>query len=268
MLYKVIMVFYSDSRKKYVNNLCGLKVVSVNIEPEGTYSIYKKLVHIFSSFEYSLTLTLLSWNIWWATTNASNWQMWFNSAFKGLNWVKVQCSIRTFSKQEWRRHFAQPVTSFIIAKPRIFLKTSTTPSFLQLIDKCFLFFCSAWMYQVKFILSTFRLYGNYSILFESWLLLSHVSPSSLNPALCRKTLTNWDAVDTGLTHPRRQTWQHHSYNLKCLSQANEQVLKKERRCLRKQSKTNVRLGKKKGGGSRTGTNLEEGRTLTNDDPNK
>ena len=31
-----------------------------------------------------LTLILLTWRIWWANTNASKWQMWFNSAFKGL----------------------------------------------------------------------------------------------------------------------------------------------------------------------------------------
>ena len=31
-----------------------------------------------------LTLTLLTWRIWWAPTNASKWQMGFNSAFKGL----------------------------------------------------------------------------------------------------------------------------------------------------------------------------------------
>jgi len=32
-----------------------------------------------------LTLTLLTWRIWWAPNNASKWQMGFNSAFKGLN---------------------------------------------------------------------------------------------------------------------------------------------------------------------------------------
>ena len=31
-----------------------------------------------------LTLNLLMWRIWWAPTNASKWQMGFNSAFKGL----------------------------------------------------------------------------------------------------------------------------------------------------------------------------------------
>jgi hypothetical protein len=32
-----------------------------------------------------LTLTLLTWRIWWAPNIASRWQIWFNLAFKGLN---------------------------------------------------------------------------------------------------------------------------------------------------------------------------------------
>jgi hypothetical protein len=32
-----------------------------------------------------LTLTPLTWRIWWAPNNASRWEMGFNSAFKGLN---------------------------------------------------------------------------------------------------------------------------------------------------------------------------------------
>jgi len=31
-----------------------------------------------------LTLTLLTWKIWWALNNASRWQMGFHPAFKGL----------------------------------------------------------------------------------------------------------------------------------------------------------------------------------------
>jgi len=31
-----------------------------------------------------LTLTMLMWRIWWASNNASRWQMGFNLAFKGL----------------------------------------------------------------------------------------------------------------------------------------------------------------------------------------
>ena len=33
---------------------------------------------------YNLTLTLLTWTIWWAPTNTSKWRMGFNSAFKAL----------------------------------------------------------------------------------------------------------------------------------------------------------------------------------------
>ena len=37
----------------------------------------------------SLTLTLLTWRIWWAPNNASRWQMGFNSAFKGLTYISL-----------------------------------------------------------------------------------------------------------------------------------------------------------------------------------
>ena len=33
---------------------------------------------------FILTLILLTWRIWWASDNASSWQVGFNSAFKGL----------------------------------------------------------------------------------------------------------------------------------------------------------------------------------------
>ena len=36
---------------------------------------------------WDLTLTLLTWTIWRAPTNASKWRMGFNSAFKGLKIV-------------------------------------------------------------------------------------------------------------------------------------------------------------------------------------
>jgi len=35
--------------------------------------------------DMSLTLILLTWRIWWASNNASRWQMRLNSAFNGLN---------------------------------------------------------------------------------------------------------------------------------------------------------------------------------------
>ena len=34
---------------------------------------------------FQLTLTLLTWTIWRAPTNASKWRMGFNSVFKGVN---------------------------------------------------------------------------------------------------------------------------------------------------------------------------------------
>ena len=37
-----------------------------------------------------LTLTLLTWTIWSAPTNASKWRMGFNSAFKGLKENKIR----------------------------------------------------------------------------------------------------------------------------------------------------------------------------------
>jgi len=44
-----------------------------------------------------LTLTLLTWRIWWAPNNASKWQMGFYSAFRGLTWgvqsLNLYCNI-------------------------------------------------------------------------------------------------------------------------------------------------------------------------------
>jgi hypothetical protein len=42
-------------------------------------------IHNVQSYISLLTLTLLTWRIWWAPNNASKWQRGFNSAFKGLN---------------------------------------------------------------------------------------------------------------------------------------------------------------------------------------
>ena len=45
-----------------------------------------------------LTVTLLMWRIWWAPTNASKWQMGFNSVFKGLRKSKI---CETFTTSIW-----------------------------------------------------------------------------------------------------------------------------------------------------------------------
>jgi len=42
-----------------------------------------------------LTLILLTWKIWWATNNASRWQIGFNSVFKGL--IKTQGRLQMVS---------------------------------------------------------------------------------------------------------------------------------------------------------------------------
>jgi hypothetical protein len=39
----------------------------------------------FNTLSAKLTLILLPWRMWWAPNNASRWQMEFNWAFKGLN---------------------------------------------------------------------------------------------------------------------------------------------------------------------------------------
>ena len=39
----------------------------------------------FKGLKCPLTLILLTWRIWWAPNNANRWQMGFISAFKGLN---------------------------------------------------------------------------------------------------------------------------------------------------------------------------------------
>jgi len=41
-------------------------------------------INLVKSFKFTLTLTPLTWKIWWAHNNASRWQMEFNSAFKVL----------------------------------------------------------------------------------------------------------------------------------------------------------------------------------------
>jgi hypothetical protein len=46
-----------------------------------------------------LTLILLMWRIWWASNNASIWQMGFISAFKGLN-----TNLQMFFTQRQRRN--------------------------------------------------------------------------------------------------------------------------------------------------------------------
>ena len=55
--------------------------------------------------ETKLTLTLLTWRIWWAPNNASRWQMGFNSAFKVLIYCINVLHISLNSKVLNVRHF-------------------------------------------------------------------------------------------------------------------------------------------------------------------
>ena len=45
-----------------------------------------KIIILPVTLDVPLTLTLLTWTIWWAPTNACKWRMGFNSAIKGLIW--------------------------------------------------------------------------------------------------------------------------------------------------------------------------------------
>jgi len=52
----------------------------------SSYHVYlESRNRILKYFRRYLTLNPLTWKIWWAPNNASKWQMWFNSAFKGLS---------------------------------------------------------------------------------------------------------------------------------------------------------------------------------------
>ena len=46
--------------------------------------LFQNCIHIQQIKYRLLTLTRVTWRIWWAPTNASKWQMGFNLAFKGL----------------------------------------------------------------------------------------------------------------------------------------------------------------------------------------
>ena len=59
----------------------------------------------FKGFKYPLTLTLLTWRIWWAPNNASRWQVGFNWAFKGLNsLLKIFLNMNVICSLHFRYH--------------------------------------------------------------------------------------------------------------------------------------------------------------------
>jgi hypothetical protein len=59
----------------------GLKGLFTGIIPKNEVTTFTSRVLVETVL---LTLTLLTWRIWWAPTNVSKWRMGFNSAFKGL----------------------------------------------------------------------------------------------------------------------------------------------------------------------------------------
>ena len=58
-----------------------IRLLQRNLYPTGT--VEQKCRRRWG-LHWRLTLTIKTWRIWWARTNASKWQMGFNSAFKGL----------------------------------------------------------------------------------------------------------------------------------------------------------------------------------------
>ena len=75
-------IFYSEQRNVVVTWVAGLLCNwHVKNSHSGLETYHRE---VFSCFPGSLTLSLLTWTIWRAPTNASKWRMGFNSAFKGL----------------------------------------------------------------------------------------------------------------------------------------------------------------------------------------
>jgi len=75
--HSVYSIKYLNSTLNYITTPSRLECIYLS---NTTISCVRQ-VHTLHS---SLTLTLLTWRIWWAPNNASKWQMGFSSAFKGL----------------------------------------------------------------------------------------------------------------------------------------------------------------------------------------
>ena len=63
-------------------------------------SLFEVFVYIglVEDIQLWLTLILLMWRIWWASNNASRWQMGLNLVFKGLKYViKIKCKPGRYS---------------------------------------------------------------------------------------------------------------------------------------------------------------------------
>ena len=99
-----------DARYKNKNNFlkCFTEVLSWNML---LYNNSNKAVLMV--YTYLLTLNLLTWRIWWAPTNASTWQIGFNSAFKGLIMdVRMITAYREWTSDEGgRENYRQHATT-------------------------------------------------------------------------------------------------------------------------------------------------------------
>jgi hypothetical protein len=91
----------------------------------------------------ALTPTLLTWTIWRAPTNASKWRMGFNSAFKGLNWLRIKTSHQAFMIRIIRFWFALREAEFIDWAPA-----------WGLLNRVF------WVLRTRNLLEIFRCFGD------------------------------------------------------------------------------------------------------------
>jgi len=63
---------------------------SKNIVPWGAFKLN---ISPAMAETWPLTLILLTWRIWWASNNASKWQMGYNLAFKGLKGCMIKVKL-------------------------------------------------------------------------------------------------------------------------------------------------------------------------------
>jgi len=68
--------------------------------------------YYWCSTRVSLTLSPLTWRIWWAPNNAIRWQMGFNLAFKGL----IHCFNAFINFYSWQRPVSSSTTSLPVPR--------------------------------------------------------------------------------------------------------------------------------------------------------
>jgi len=114
----------------------------------------------YTEDKWSLTLTLLTWRIWWTPNNASRWQMEFNSAFKRLIllfmcvyyyvyvfllyvYVSSPCKLAFFGYSDWGFpvHFPQLQGKFQCKTRKDGARPTLFQNFCVLCIVCFVSFC-------------------------------------------------------------------------------------------------------------------------------